>query len=129
MRVNPLHIYLLLHINHFHHEMANLDAHVRTECLICKIFHFIESYTARSSDATRHQFMQKLLRAAARTPHAYRSFFTNKGEVSEEVAHALQLDRPRFDSRVDHLTRALFFKEYGSKWTQSIFVISLNIFL
>lgn len=32
-----------LYINHFHHKMANLDTLIRKECLICAIFHLIES--------------------------------------------------------------------------------------
>ena len=83
---------------------------------------------AQNSDVGRHQFFQKLLRATARTPHAYQSFFHDKGTVAGGKGRALQIDRDRFDSCIDHLSRALFFDTFKSKWTLPITVISPNLF-
>jgi len=83
---------------------------------------------AQNSDAGRHQFFRKLLRASARSPHAYQSFFQDKGTITGGKGHALQIDRDRFDSCIDHLARALFFDTFKSKWTPPITVISPNFF-
>lgn len=84
--------------------------------------------SAQYSDAGRHQFFRKLLRASARTPHVHRSFFADKGTVSEEKGPVLQIDRKRFDGYVDRLARALFFDAYDCKWTLPITVVSPNFF-
>ncbi len=83
---------------------------------------------APNSDTGKHQFTRKLLRAAARTPHAHRSFFGDKGTIAEGKGRALQIDRKRFDACIDHLARALFFDAYHSKWSLPIAVVSPNFF-
>lgn len=83
---------------------------------------------AHSSEAARHQFLAKLLRAAARTPHAHRAFFTDRGRLAAGSRHAAQIDRARFDACVDHLARALFFDAFGQKWTLPIAVASPNFY-
>lgn len=83
---------------------------------------------AQSSEAAKHQFFQKLLRAAARKPEAHRVFFTDRGTVVGGTQHAMQIDRGRFDACVDHLARALFFDAFREKWTLPIGVISPNFY-
>jgi len=83
---------------------------------------------AQSSEAARHQFFAKLLRAKARRPDAYRAFFTDHGALDAGKLHAMQLDRDRFDTCIDHLARALFFDAFGQKWTLPIDVISPNFY-
>ncbi|MGH8238791.1 MAG: hypothetical protein ACREXP_17485 [Steroidobacteraceae bacterium] len=83
---------------------------------------------AQSSDAARHQFFAKLLRASARRPDAYRAFFTDRGTLDAGKLHAMQIDRDRFDARIDHLARALFFDAFGQKWTLPIGVVSPNFY-
>lgn len=83
---------------------------------------------ASSSDAGRHQLFRKLLRAAARTPHAHRSFFGDKGTIAEGKGRVLKIDRNRFDACIDHLAKALFFNAYHRKWSQPVNVVSPNFF-
>jgi hypothetical protein len=83
---------------------------------------------ASTSAAGEHQFFEKLLPAAARTPHAYRSFFADKGTIVAGRGRVLQIDRKRFDACVDHLARAFFFDVYQHKWSLPIVVISPNFF-
>lgn len=83
---------------------------------------------AQNSIAGQHQFFQKFLRATSRTPHAYGSFFQDKGIVHDGKGHALQINRERFDLCIDHLARALFFNEFNSKWNLPMSVISPNFF-
>lgn len=83
---------------------------------------------AQSSDAARHQFFAKLLRASARRPDAYRAFVTDRGTLDAGKLHALQLDRDRFDACIDHVARALFFDAFGQKWTLPIGVVSPNFY-
>lgn len=83
---------------------------------------------ARSSEAARHQFFAKILRAGARRPDAYRAFFTDRGALDGGKLHAMQLDRDRFDACIDHLARALFFDAFAQKWTLAIGVISPNFY-
>lgn len=83
---------------------------------------------AQASAAGKHQFFEKLLPAAARTPHAHRSVFGDKGTIAAGRGRVLQVDRKRFDACVDHLARALFFDAYQQKWSLPIVVISPNFF-
>lgn len=82
---------------------------------------------AQTSETGRHQFFRKLLRAAARIPHAYKSFFADKGAVAQGKDRALQIDRQRFDRCIDHLARAVFFDAFKRKWQLPISTVSPNI--
>lgn len=84
--------------------------------------------TAENSEAGRHQFFRKLLRAATRMPHAYKSFFADKGTVAKGKGRVLQIDRKRFDSCIDHLVRAIFFDAFKRKWQLPISIVSPNFF-
>jgi len=79
-----------------------------------------------SSEVARHQFLGKLLRGAARNPHAYANFFTDAGTLAESSQHALRFERNRFDACIDHLVRAIFFHTFGTKWELPITVVSPN---
>lgn len=83
---------------------------------------------AQNSDAGRHQFLGKLLRAAARTPHAQRSFFSDQGTIADGKGRVLQVDRQRFDACVDHLAKALFFDAFRRKCSLPISVVSPDFF-
>ena len=84
--------------------------------------------TAPNSDTGKHQFIRKLLPAASRMPHSHRLFFADKGTVAEGQGRALQIDRKRFDTCIDHLARALFFDAFHRKWSLPISVVSPNFF-
>jgi hypothetical protein len=82
----------------------------------------------QSSEAGKHQFFQKLLPAVARMPGAHRAFFSDKGTLAAGTASALQIDRKRFDTCIDHLAKALFFDAFGHTWALPIAVISPNFY-
>lgn len=82
----------------------------------------------KNNDAGKHLFFRKLLRAAARAPHAYKSFFSDKGTVAQGRDRVLQLDRLRFDRCIDHLARAVIFDAFKIKWLLPISVVSPNFF-
>ncbi len=84
--------------------------------------------TTTASETGRHQFFRKLLRAAARRPHAYKSFFGDKGTVAQGKGRVLQIDRQRFDHCIDHLVRAIFFDSFKRKWQLPISIVSPNFF-
>ncbi len=84
--------------------------------------------TTETSETGRHQFFRKLLRAAARRPHAYKSFFGDKGTVTQGKDRILQIDRQRFDRCIDHLARAVFFAAFKGKWQLPISIVSPNFF-
>jgi hypothetical protein len=84
--------------------------------------------TPGSTKAGLHLFKRKLLPAASRTPHAYRTFFTDKGTVAGGKGRALQINRDRFDRCIDQLARGLFFHTYKRKWQLPLVTISPNFF-
>ncbi len=84
--------------------------------------------TAVQNKVGQHQFFGKLLPAVARRPHAYKSFFTDKGTVAKGKDRALQIDRKRFNNCIDHLARAIFFDAFERKWQLPISIISPNLF-
>lgn len=84
--------------------------------------------TIGNNDAGKHQFFGKFLRAAVRMPHAYKSFFADKGTVSQEKHRILQIDRKRFNNCIDHLARALFFDAFKRKWQLPLLVVSPNFY-
>ncbi len=84
--------------------------------------------TPGNNRAGQHQFAWKLLPATSRKPHAYRTFFKDKGTVAQGRGRALQIDRGRFDHCIEHLVRALFFHTYKRKWQLSIDIFSPNFF-
>lgn len=80
------------------------------------------------NDVGRHQFVGKFLRAVARTPHVYNSFFADKGTVAKGKLHALKIDRNRFNGCIDRLTRAIFHYTYKRRWKLPIAIVSPNFF-
>jgi hypothetical protein len=84
--------------------------------------------TAQDSRAASQLFFQKLMRAARRRPHAYRSFFRKQGTLAGMDQPVVRLSRPRFNSCVDHLVRALCFHATGAKWQHRIMVASPSFF-
>ncbi len=83
---------------------------------------------AGQNKVDQHQFFGKLLPAVARRPHAYKSFFADKGTVAKGKDRALQIDRKRFNNCIDHLARAIFFDAFERKWQLPISIISPNLF-
>lgn len=84
--------------------------------------------TAKDSRAASLLFFQKLMKAARRRPHAYRSFFEEQGTISGTNLPVVRLSRTRFDHCVDHLVRALCFHATGAKWHHPIIVASPRFF-
>lgn len=84
--------------------------------------------TAVQNKVGQHQFFGKLLPAVTRRPHAYKSFFADKGTVAKGKDRALQIDRKRFNSCIDHLARAIFFDAFERKWQLPISIISPTLF-
>lgn len=84
--------------------------------------------TPGNNEAGQHLFAWKLLPATSRKPHAYRTFFTDKGTVAQGKGRVLQINRDRFDRCIDHLARALFFHAYKRKWQLPIVTFSPNFF-
>ena len=84
--------------------------------------------TATNSKVGRNQFLRKLLRASARMPHAYKSFFADKGTVTQGKSRVLKIDRKRFDRCIDHLARAMFFDAFMRNWKLPISIVSPNFF-
>jgi hypothetical protein len=76
----------------------------------------------------QHLFWGKFLRAVARRPHVYKSFFADKGTVAKGKLRALKIDRKRFNNCIDHLARALFFDAYKRKWQLPIIIVSPNLY-
>lgn len=83
---------------------------------------------AQNSDVGRHQFFQKLLRGVQRSPRAHRTFFSDKGAIAAGTGRAVQIDRKRFDTCIDHLVRALFFDTFGRQLSLPITIVSPNLF-
>ena len=82
------------------------------------------------SAVASHQFFGKVTRAAQRQPVTYGAFFPNiEIEKQKEGDRALQLDRKRFDSCIDHIAKAIFFHAYASKWSLPMFVVSPGFYL
>lgn len=84
--------------------------------------------TAQHSEASKHQFFQKLLAASARRPGAHGAFFEDKGTIASGTQRVVRIDRPRFDKCLDHLTRALFFDAFRRKWLLPIVLASPNLY-
>ena len=83
---------------------------------------------AASNEIAKHQFLGKMMRAVSRKPHVYSNFFEDEGTFANGEAHAMRIDRERFDACVDHFVRAIFFYTYQQKWELPTFVISPNIY-
>ncbi len=83
---------------------------------------------AMGNKVGQHQFFGRFLRAVARRPHVYKSFFADKGTVAKGKLHASKIDRKRFDSCIDHLAKALFFDAYKRKWQLPIIIVSPNLY-
>lgn len=102
-------------------DRHNSDKSKDDEFLRCVIL-----MTAGNNKAGQQQFLWKLLPAAARAPHAYKSFFADKGTVAQGNGRALQIDRKRFNRCIDNLERAIFFNVYKHKWILPISIVSPN---
>jgi hypothetical protein len=81
-----------------------------------------------ASEVAKHQFLGKLLRAAARRPHAYSHFFKDEGSLVDGTSRALRIERERFDKCIDNLARAIFFDNFREKWKLPILVVSPNFY-
>ena len=84
--------------------------------------------SARGNKVAQHQFWGKFRAATARKPHVYKSFFKDLGTVGKGQHRALKIDRERFNSCIDHLSRALFFHTYKRKWQLPIKIVSPNLY-
>jgi hypothetical protein len=80
------------------------------------------------NEAKKHLFFGKLLPAASRKPHVYKSFFADKGTVVQGKGRALKIDRIRFNNCIDHMVRAIFFDAFKHKWSLPISITSPNFF-
>ena len=81
------------------------------------------------SEGARHQFFEKLLPAAARSPWAYGSFLNDRGAVDGGGHRAIQIDRLRFERCANHMVRALYFHCFQEKWCFPVAIVSPNFFL
>jgi hypothetical protein len=87
-----------------------------------------------SNDLAQTQFGSKVMRAVNRTPHVFSDFtkknrpVTLKGENGELIhTAAIEIDRARFDSAIEHISYALHYYKYGEKFSGSIQVITSGL--
>ncbi|MEP6483586.1 MAG: hypothetical protein ABJB01_03990 [Rudaea sp.] len=73
--------------------------------------------------AAEHIFFRKVLKAQLAAPATYRRFFRDS-QLLTDGQPAMRLNRARFDECVDHLTRAIYFHTYGTKWNHVAIVAS-----
>ncbi|MEJ1378159.1 MAG: hypothetical protein RPU32_09350 [Candidatus Sedimenticola sp. (ex Thyasira tokunagai)] len=81
---------------------------------------------AENNEVAQHQFLGKLLRATKRSPLKYSNYIDEKGTIESGRLRVLKIDRDRFDNCIEHLVRALFFHDFGTKWRYPIMVASPN---
>ena len=86
------------------------------------------SSAGAANEVAKHLFMGKMMRAVDRKPHAYSHFFKYEGKLDGGRAHALKIERKRFDRCIDHLVRAIFYDTYKLKWILPIFIASPNFY-
>jgi hypothetical protein len=84
--------------------------------------------SGKSSSVASHQFFGKVLRAAQRRPVAYSAFLKKTRAKTDKGGRGFRLDRPRFDSSIAHLARAIYFHTYATKWILPVFVVSPNFY-
>jgi hypothetical protein len=80
-----------------------------------------------SNPASEHQFREKVLKGAQLARAAHRSFFTDQ-KFLHDGSPTMRLDRNRFDSCVDHLTRAIYFHTFRKKWMHYAVVASPSFY-
>lgn len=85
--------------------------------------------TVSGSNASEHQFFEKLLVAVRRKPDAHAAFIKDTGTAENGKLRALRIDRHRFDRCMDQLIRALFFHAYQRKWLLPLVVESPDLFV
>ena len=88
----------------------------------------IVGMSAHVSPVASDHFLGKIIRASARNPTTYGSYFDEQGHVLNGAFRLLQIDRKRLDSCIDHLVRALYFYSFKKKWKYQINPVSPNIF-
>lgn len=109
--------------------VPSCDAHNSKKSEDDEFMRAVILFTAVASNSVaQHQFLGKMLRGAARSPHKYSHFITEKGTIKNGAYRALRIDRARFDSCIDHLARALFFHAYNKKWGYPIMMVSPNFY-
>jgi hypothetical protein len=84
--------------------------------------------SAHNSPVAADHFRGKLLRAAARNPTTYGTYFDEQGKVQDGLFQALRIDRDRLDTCIAHIARAIYYYETRLKWQLPIFIISPNLF-
>jgi hypothetical protein len=92
---------------------------------------FVLAANVMSNDLAQTQFGTKVMRAVNRTPHVFAEFakkntpVTLKGEKSELIhTAAIEIDRARFDSAIEHISYALYYHKLGKTFTGDIQVIT-----
>lgn len=79
------------------------------------------------SGVAKAHFFDKVLRAAARRPHAHLSFVTPIG-LRLELGEICSIDRQRFDRSIKALGYALHLYEFGEKLRSPLNVASPNLY-
>lgn len=84
-----------------------------------------------SNDLAQTQFGAKVMRAVNRTPHVFSAFakkntpVTLKNEKGELIhTAAIEIDRARFDSAIEHISYALYYHKFGKTFAGDIQVIT-----
>ncbi len=109
--------------------VPSCDTHNSKKSKDDEFFRAVVLFTAVAANkVAKHQFMGKMMRAVARKPHAYSHFFKDEGTLADGTAHALRIERERFDTCIDHLVRAIFYDTYKQKWILPMFIVSPNFY-
>lgn len=84
-----------------------------------------------SNGVAQEQFATKVMRAVQRTPHVFADFAKKNSPVvltstnAETInTAAIEIDRPRFDSAIEHISHALHYHKYQQTFTGNIQVIT-----
>lgn len=87
-----------------------------------------------SNDLAQTQFGSKIMRAVNRAPHVFTEFakkntpVTLKSENGELIhTAAIEIDRARFDSAIEHISYALHYHKYGETFAGNIQVITSGL--
>lgn len=110
--------------------VPSCDQHNNAKSSDDEFLHFVLLLHINSNEVAKRQFDTKLLRAFQRTPTSYQRFMKEHGPVSngkEIIAAGIRIDRLRFNEAIKRIARALYFKNFNSKWSlRDIMVISPN---
>jgi len=97
-------------------------------------FLFFLAANVVSNDLAQTQFGSKIMRAVNRTPHVFTEFakkntpVTLKGENGELIhTAAIEIDRARFYSAIEHISYALHYHKYGDTFAGDIQVITSGL--